>query len=235
MQAAAAAMAISTPRSIPILGAHELVGQRAGFALFEPVSFDLHAGQLLWLEGDNGVGKTTLLRGLLGLSLLKFTGLNFQGQPLPAARAQMQQQSRWLSHQSTLKSVLSVSQNWQFWAALYHAGPIDAAELASSLGLDGLETQPIASLSAGQKKRAQLALLRFGNPALWLLDEPFANLDQSGIKLVEQLICQHLDLGGAALSTSHGVLGTGSALASRASALKLRPAILLPTNELAND
>jgi heme exporter protein A len=227
-------MAISTPTSIPILGAHELIGARAGFALFEPVSFALHAGQLLWLEGDNGVGKTTLLRGLLGLSPLKFTGLNFQGQPLPAARALMQRQSRWLSHQSTLKSSLSVAQNWQFWAALYDAGPIDSVGLASSLGLDGLEAQPVVSLSAGQKKRAQLALLSFGNPALWLLDEPFANLDQSGIKLVERLICQHLDQGGAALSTSHGVLGTGSALAARASALKLRPAKLVQMDELAD-
>jgi len=223
VQAAAAA--------VPILGAHELIGTRAGFALFEPVSFDLYAGQLLWLEGDNGVGKTTLLRGLLGLSPLKFTSLSFQGQPLPAARALMQRQLRWLSHQSTLKSVLTVTQNWQFWAALYDAEPIDCAELAQALGLDGLESQLVASLSAGQKKRAQLALLQFGKPALWLLDEPFANLDQSGIKLVERLICQHLDQGGAALSTSHGVLGTGSALASRASALKLRPAKLAQLDE----
>ena len=217
--------------AIPILGARKLVGARSGFALFEPVSFDLYAGNLLWLEGDNGVGKTTLLRGLLGLSPLDFASLSFEGQPLPAARALMQRQSRWLSHQSTLKSVLSVAQNWQFWAMLYDDAPIDSSELAQAMGLDGLEDQLVASLSAGQKKRAQLALLQFGKPALWLLDEPFANLDQSGIKLVERLICQHLDQGGAALSTSHGVLGTGSALASRASALKLRPAKLAQMDE----
>ncbi len=218
-----------------ILSARELIGSRGGFALFEPVSFDLQPGQLLWLEGDNGVGKTTLLRGLLGLAMLQFDSLCFLGQPLPAARAQMQQQTRWLSHQSSLKSVLSVAQNWRFWAVLYQHPPINAAELAETLGLEGLEDQPVASLSAGQKKRAQLALLQFGKPALWLLDEPFANLDQSGIALVERLICEHLDAGGAALSTSHGVLGTGSALAKRAHALKLRPAKLAQIDDLAHD
>lgn len=216
MQAAASA----------ILCARELVGSRAGFALFEPVSFDVQPGQLLWLEGDNGVGKTTLLRGLLGLNSLEFSSLSFEGKPLPAARAQMQQQTRWLSHQSSLKSVLSLAQNWQFWAVLYEHPLTNAAELAENLGLTGLEDQPVTSLSAGQKKRAQLALLQFGKPALWLLDEPFANLDQSGIALVERLICQHLDMGGAVLSTSHGVLGMRSALAQRAKLLKLIPAQL---------
>ena len=75
-----------------------------------------------------------------------------------------------------------------------------------SVGLEGYEDSAVRTLSAGQRKRAALARLAASNRALWLLDEPFANLDAPGMALVERLLSRHLAGGGSAMLTSHGVL-----------------------------
>jgi heme exporter protein A len=73
-----------------------------------------------------------------------------------------------------------------------------------SVGLEGYEDVPLRQLSAGQKKRVALARLLLVPAALWLLDEPYANLDLEGINLVNRMIAAHLREGGAALVTTHG-------------------------------
>jgi heme exporter protein A len=64
----------------------------------------------------------------------------------------------------------------------------------------------VRRLSAGQKKRAALARLVLLPATLWLLDEPYANLDRTGIALVNRLLEEHLARDGAALVTSHGAV-----------------------------
>jgi heme exporter protein A len=65
---------------------------------------------------------------------------------------------------------------------------------------------PLRMLSAGQKKRAALARLALLPGELWLLDEPYANLDRRGIEMVNALVAAHCARGGAALLTSHGAV-----------------------------
>ena len=68
----------------------------------------------------------------------------------------------------------------------------------------GYEDAPARQLSAGQKKRVSLARMWLSPAPLWLLDEPYANLDLEGITLVNRMISAHLRDGGAALVTTHG-------------------------------
>jgi heme exporter protein A len=79
-------------------------------------------------------------------------------------------------------------------------------EALHTVGLQGYEHEPVRQLSAGQKKRAALARLLLLEADVWLLDEPFANLDREGIALVNQLIERHAAQGGAAMVTSHGAV-----------------------------
>ncbi len=82
----------------------------------------------------------------------------------------------------------------------------DAAAVLADIGLAGYEDEPVRRLSAGQKKRAALARLLLLPATLWLLDEPYANLDRSGIARVNRLLETHTAGGGAALVTSHGTV-----------------------------
>lgn len=192
----------------PVLQTRGLSCLRDELALFEPVDFTLFAGQLLLIEGENGIGKTTLLRAVLGLAPLAFDSLAFDGQPWPSCMSQMRRRTRWLGHAAALKPELTIAENWRFWAALddFVLNESELLALAEKLFLQGFEDARVGTLSAGQKKRAQLARLLFGTSKLWLLDEPFANLDRAGIALIEALMATFLHAGGAVIATSHGVL-----------------------------
>jgi heme exporter protein A len=72
------------------------------------------------------------------------------------------------------------------------------------VGLGGYQDAAVRTLSAGQKKRLGLARLWLSPAPLWLLDEPYANLDLDGITLVNRMLLAHLRGGGAALITTHG-------------------------------
>jgi len=207
----------------PVLQTHGLSCLRDAQPLFEPVAFTLVPGQLLLIEGENGVGKTTLLRALLGLAPLNVDSLAFDGLPWPGCLSQIRRRARWLGHAAALKPELTVAENWRFWAALeeFPLANADVLVFGERLKLQGFEDARVGTLSAGQKKRAQLARLLFGAAKLWLLDEPFANLDRAGIALIEALVETFLQAGGAIIATSHGVLS----FARPHSTLVLHPAL----------
>jgi heme exporter protein A len=189
----------------PLLEARALSFQRQDEPVFAPLDFRLHAGELALIEGDNGSGKTTLMRILAGLLHVGDGELRWRGEPLQ--RDQCAGEILFLGHQLGLKADLSPHENLQIAAGLngYREG-MSMATVLIEIGLGGYEDEPVRRLSAGQKKRAALARLLLLPATLWLLDEPYANLDRVGIALVNQLLEMHTARGGAAMVTSHGTV-----------------------------
>jgi heme exporter protein A len=173
--------------------------------VFAPVDFELHAGEIMLVEGDNGSGKTTLLRLLAGVLHHSEGEIRLHDEPLVAAR--MSGEIVFLGHNLGLKHDLSPLENLRFAAGLYgrRRGASPETVLAG-VGLAGYEDEPVRRLSAGQKKRAALARLLLIPASVWLLDEPYANLDREGIALVNRLLERHTREDGAALVTSHGAV-----------------------------
>ncbi|MEO7052671.1 MAG: cytochrome c biogenesis heme-transporting ATPase CcmA [Rhodanobacter sp.] len=188
---------------VPLLEARLVSFFRRDEAVFTPLDFDVHRGELALVEGDNGSGKTTLLRMLAGLLHLGAGELRWRGEPL--RRDRCAGEILLLGHQLGLKADLSPRENLSIAAGLH--GQRAGASIESALievGLSGYEGEPTRRLSAGQKKRAALARLLLVPATLWLLDEPYANLDRAGIALVNQVLKAHIGSGGAALVSSHG-------------------------------
>ncbi|MBU6246905.1 MAG: cytochrome c biogenesis heme-transporting ATPase CcmA [Xanthomonadaceae bacterium] len=189
----------------PLLAAASLSFLRQDEPVFGPLDFELHAGQLALVEGDNGSGKTTLLRVLAGLLHVDAGELRWRGEPL--RRDECAGEIVFLGHQLGLKGDLSPRENLRIAAGLHGTCEGTNPERAlHDVGLAGYEDEPVRRLSAGQKKRAALARLRLVPATLWLLDEPYANLDRQGIALVNRLLEGHVAAGGAALVTSHGAV-----------------------------
>ncbi len=186
-----------------LLEARALAFARNDEPIFGPLDFALHAGEVVLIEGDNGAGKSTLLRVLSGLLAPTSGEIRLNGEPLTLAR--LSPQVALLSHQPGLKFELTALENLHFAAGLggQRAGLSPHTALAG-VGLDGYADVPVRQLSAGQKKRVALARVLLAPVGLWLLDEPYANLDLEGIKLVNRLLENHANRGGAALITSHG-------------------------------
>jgi heme exporter protein A len=213
---------------MPIDDSHDLPALLEGRALafarndepvFGPLDFALHPGEVVLIEGDNGAGKTTLLRVLSGLLAPTSGEIRLNGEPLTLAR--LSPQVALLSHQGGLKSELSAIENLRFAAGLHGLrSGISPATALAGVGLDGYADVTVRQLSAGQKKRVALARVLLAPVGLWLLDEPYANLDLDGIKLVNRLLENHANRGGAALITSHGAYAYTSGTPRR---IPLRP------------
>lgn len=187
----------------PLLAAHALAFTRNEEPVFGPVDFHVDAGEALLVQGDNGAGKTTLLRLLAGLLHLESGRIEIDGRP--ARRSDRSRFIAYLGHLPGLKADLTTLENLHFLCGLHgrRAKQMPGSALAI-VGLAGYEDTPVRQLSAGQKKRLALARLWLSPAPLWLLDEPYANLDLDGITLVNRMISAHLRSGGGALVTTHG-------------------------------
>ncbi len=216
-----------------LLEARALAFARNDEPIFGPLDFTLSAGEVVLMEGDNGAGKTTLLRVLSGLLAPTSGEIRLHGEPLTLAR--LSPQVVLLSHQGGLKLELTALENLRFAAGLVgQRKGMSPPSALTAVGLDGYGDVPVRQLSAGQKKRVALARVLLAPVALWLLDEPYANLDRSGIELVNRLLERHAHDGGAALITSHGAYAYTSG-APRRIALHdaQRAAMALPTGAMA--
>ena len=187
----------------PLLAARGLTFLRNGEPVFGPLDFAVDAGEALLVRGDNGAGKTTLLRVLAGLLRAEAGTIEIDGRA--TATPERTRALAYLGHLPALKADLSALENLEFLCGLHGRRPTQTLEGAMAVvGLSGFEDSPARQLSAGQKKRLSLARLWLSPAPLWLLDEPYANLDLAGIELVNRMVQAHLREGGAALVTTHG-------------------------------
>lgn len=189
----------------PVLETRALSFSRNEMPVFGPLDLTLHAGEVVLVEGDNGSGKTTLLR-ILASTLRAETGsVRLYDQPL--RRDNAAGEVLYLGHQLGLKGDLSVLENLRYATGLYGRRPqLGATTAIEAVGLAGYEDALVRQLSAGQKKRVALARLLLLPARIWLLDEPWANLDRHGISLVNRLLERHTEGGGSVLATSHGTV-----------------------------
>ena len=161
--------------------------------VFEPVSAQLGSGETLMVTGANGCGKTTLIRVIAGLLDASSGAIDFPEGPIA-----------YVGHYLGLKDTLTVRENLQFYSRFHRNGKdhdIDAD--LKRMQIYKHADQAARSLSAGQRKRCALTRLLFQPEALWLLDEPYANLDADGLSLVDGLLREHKERGGLAVVVSH--------------------------------
>lgn len=180
--------------------------------LFEGVGFRLDSGQLLYLRGANGAGKTSLLRILCGLSPAEAGQICWDGVPIRELGEAYRHDLFYLGHHNALQEALTVNENLAFYAALAGTLPseADTAHALARLGLRGCQSRLVRHLSQGQKRRVALSRLMLNRARLWVLDEPFVALDQAAIELLADLLAAHLAKGGLAVFTSHQQVDIGT-------------------------
>ncbi len=176
-----------------MLSVSEINFERYFEPVFQPVSFDLEAGGLLLVTGANGCGKTTLIRVLAGF--LHPTSGNYTCQAPSTA---------YVGHQLAIKDDLSVIENLRFMRDFLGFRQRSCKAVLQRLRLERVSSQLARTLSAGQRKRCALGRLLLADSKLWLLDEPYSNLDHEGVGLVNDILVNHLSAGGACVLATHG-------------------------------
>lgn len=188
-----------------MLDAFHLECIRGERRLFHSLFFQVMEGELLYLQGKNGSGKTSLLRMLCGLLPAEAGNIRWRGENIGKLGEDYRRELCFLGHHNAIKEELTPLENLMASArladeALDEGAALDALE---TLGLAGREDLACRYLSQGQKRRVALARLVNERRALWLLDEPFVALDTAAVDLVAGLIGAHLQRGGLAVLTTH--------------------------------
>jgi heme exporter protein A len=190
---------------LPSLRLVDVACRRGDRLLFAGLNETLAPGELLWLRGDNGRGKTSLLRLVAGLAAPEH-GRILWGDTPTRRNERFAGELVYIAHANALKDDLTAAESLAFLARV-HGRDAEAPAIRAALarlGLAGRERTPTRSLSQGLRRRVALARLALGTaPALWVLDEPFDALDVAGTATLHALLAAHRARGGSVLLTSH--------------------------------
>lgn len=170
--------------------------------LISNLSVTLFGGACLNLYGSNGSGKTTLLNKLASLTEIAKNSLLFNKVDVTQAIDEYRLLISYIGHKNSLTENFTVRENLKFWASINNKQEaVDAA--LTCFNLQDIADQKARELSAGQKRRAALARLLVSNSIIWLLDEPFANLDKKSEELFKDVINAKTQQNGIVIITSH--------------------------------
>ena len=186
-----------------LLSGTDLCLWRGERCLFKGLEFALSAGELLLVRGPNGSGKTSLLRSIAGLISLENGYISWRGAQTKRDRQSFMADVVWMAHRVGFKGDLTLIENLRFETGLRPATLADLDGILGRLDLTRLTQLPMRVLSAGQQRRVALARMLISDARVWLMDEPFANLDTSGHDLVIELIAEHLAKNGICVLAAH--------------------------------
>lgn len=153
------------------------------------LSLTLESGRILWLQGANGTGKTSLLKAAAGII-----------SPLKGA-VKTHASIGWVGYDNALKPHLTARAN--LLLSPFPKPKEGWDEIAAQFGAEKLLDIPVAELSAGQRRRICLTRLLGSNTQIWLLDEADAGLDAEGSGLLKKAMLAHTIKGGAIMAASH--------------------------------
>lgn len=188
-----------------MLSVSDLSCVRGERRLFAGLNFELARGEWLHVQGENGAGKTSLLRILSSLSPPAAGEIHWNGAPIRQLAEDYRRDLMFLGHHGAVKEELTPYENLMLAARLdgTELDEIEALKALARFGLRGREDLAVRFLSAGQKRRVLLARLAVRKAVLWILDEPFTALDVKAVDMLSGLIEEHVGSGGMAILTSH--------------------------------
>lgn len=184
---------------------------RGGRTLLSDLSLSLGPKDLIWITGDNGIGKSSILRLAAGVLRPERGHVSYTKNDEAVHPSDL---VALLAHDAGLHSALKISEELDFWSA----GSSEVDTITDKLSLTDLLSQSIKTLSAGQKRRVAIARLIASNKPVWLLDEPLSALDAEGRDTLLTHVKRHTEAGGAAIIATHHVPDD---LGANASILKL--------------
>lgn len=181
--------------------------RRGPRTLFRGLTFSVRAGEAVALSGDNGAGKTSLLRAIAGLLAPSEGEIAFSADDVRLeAQEAIRNQTHLIGHLDGLAGTRSGRSEMEFATAWTAGSQTLAHETAERIGLSRLLELPISKLSAGQRRRIAMVRLISSPRPLWLLDEPNTSLDAATRDWLSEMMRAHLANGGLIVAAAHDPL-----------------------------
>ena len=180
---------------------------RNNIKILENISISISPKKIIHLRGNNGVGKTTLLKIISNILEPKEGNIFWNGKNIKKITYEYYKDLTFIMDSQTSNSDLTVYENISFWCNLFSSS-IKNNEISSLLDLFNLQKYKnvhVNYLSYGEKKKLELLRLVIEQKKLWILDEPFMGLDTHSIDIINQTIINHAQQSGMVIFTSHNV------------------------------
>jgi ribosome-dependent ATPase len=151
------------------------------FVAVDHVSVRIERGEIFGFLGSNGCGKTTTMKMMTGLLPVTEGSAKLFGKPMAADDMEARQNVGYMSQAFSLYNELTVRQNLELHAHLYHLPPNEIesrlTELLERYALKDVADAKPESLPLGVKQRLQLAVAVLHRPPMLILDEPTSGVD----------------------------------------------------------
>jgi len=188
-----------------MLLANNLSFSRNGVKIFDDINLSINNGQIIQIKGKNGSGKTTLLKVILNILEPETGEIFWKGKNIKKNLFNFYNEITFIMDKNTSTKHLKVLDNLNFWKGL------SSSKLSYDKVLLLLETFNIQQyknsktmyLSAGEVKKLELLRLVFEQKKIWILDEPYNNLDERSIEILNQTFIDHAKKNGLIIFASH--------------------------------
>jgi ribosome-dependent ATPase len=172
---------VASPDETPAIEAEELTRRFGDFVAVDRVSFRIPRGEIFGFLGSNGCGKSTTMKMLTGFLPATSGSCKLFGQPMGSSDMEARRNVGYMTQAFSLYGELTVGQNLELHAQLYHLPHENIAGRLSEL-LDRYDLRAFVnarpdSLPLGIKQRLQLAVAVLHEPAILILDEPTSGVD----------------------------------------------------------
>ena len=173
--------------------------------IFENISISLSSGKIIILKGKNGSGKTTFLKTILNLLEPTDGTIYWKGKLLNRNLYDYYNNLTYIADKTSSIKQLSVYENIKIWKKIFSSNMNyeKIEEILSILNLKVFLGARVSTLSLGEIKKLELLRLMIENKKIWILDEPFTNLDAETINLIGQTFEDHCKNDGCVIFSSH--------------------------------
>ncbi len=188
-----------------MLLAQNITLHRSNKKIFEDVNISLSSGKIIILKGKNGSGKTSFIKTILNILEPTSGSIYWKGKNLKKNLYDFYNHVTFIADKTSSIRQLSLYENIKIWKKIFLSDVNDKQieGLLSILNLKNFLNSKVNTLSLGEVKKLELIRLIIENKKIWILDEPFTNLDISSIEVIEQTFLDHSINNGSIIFSSH--------------------------------
>ena len=200
----------------------EGIYKRFGYRnILENINFSIQSGEFVVMLGNNGVGKSTLLRVISSLMKPTHGKIFYKGKDQREILMLWLSKMGYISEETRLYGDLSSIENLRLYGTFYEINNLNLkiSDILSEIDLIDFANIPIRNFSSGMKKRLMIAKLMLYDPEILLLDEPYTGLDVKSKKWFRKYLEKFHNKGGTILMITHQ-FEQGMELANRVLVLK---------------
>ncbi len=171
--------------------------------ILENVNLRFESGRIYGFMGRNGSGKTVLLKCICGFMEATQGSISYDGKVLKKDMEYLENMGFLIEHPGFLEQE-SAYKNLKYIASVRHIiGKDEIIESIKKVKLDPFDKKRVGKFSLGMKQRLGVAQAIMENPEVLILDEPMNGLDESGVKLMRELLLEQKEQGKLILIASH--------------------------------